>query len=383
MSFFKDFLNNSEDVYIMAVDETVEGKSGKHSHGISRFYSSTRQQTIPAICFFGLGIVNVKKKVFSMFGVEQVVYDDEDRARITAAKEEKMAGVKRAKEGNSKAKGRPFGQKNKPREENITRQFVTFKSLFNNVLGILGKFEMSKVCNLLVADSAYGTLDYYEVAMAHGIDLLSKFKCNTALWLPYEGEQKSGRQRVYGEKLDMNAIPKHKLVKEEVKDGQKIEYYMFEAYAKNCFGPILLKVVVAKAKRLSDGKVGTNIWFTTKCSLGYETIIEYYSLRFQIEFDFRDAKQHFGLSSFKNYKKENLTNFVNLSFSLCLISKAILEKTRQEQGNHKIGILDLKLIYKARFTAKNILKLIRESSIPIFNDEFCKLYIPKELINVA
>jgi putative transposase len=30
----------------------------------------------------------------------------------------------------------------------------------------------------------------------------------------------------------------------------------------------------------------------------YEKIIEYYSLRFQIEFNFRDSKQFFGLECF-------------------------------------------------------------------------------------
>ena len=38
-------------------------------------------------------------------------------------------------------------------------------------------------------------------------------------------------------------------------------------------------------------------------ALAGETLIEYYSLRFQIEFDFRDAKQYWGLEDFMNVKE--------------------------------------------------------------------------------
>lgn len=383
VSFFKKFLFASDGVYIMAVDETVEGKSGRHSFGLSRFYSSIEQQATPAICFFAIGVVNVDTKVFSMLGIGQVVYDEADKARIKAEKEAKAASAKRAKEGKRKPSGRPAGQGNKPKEENPTRQYKTFKSLFSDVMGGMARFGLSGVVRLLVADSAYGTLDYYRLAEEQGLDLLSKFRGNASLWLPYKGEEKGGRPTVYGDKVDMAALPKEKLVAVVERDGQRVEYYQFEAYAKNCFGKKLLNIVVAKATRLSDSHVSTNIWFSTSLVLTHDNMLGYYGLRFQIEFDFRDAKQHFGLSSFKNYKKENLTNFVNLSFSMCLLSKAMLQKTRQQMNNPNISIQDLKLIYKARYTAKNIFKLVQKSTVSIFNEDFCKTYIPEDLINAA
>jgi hypothetical protein len=35
--------------------------------------------------------------------------------------------------------------------------------------------------------------------------------------------------------------------------------------------------------------------------LGYEHMIDYYRLRFQLEFNFRDAKQYWGLEDFMTY----------------------------------------------------------------------------------
>ena len=40
--------------------------------------------------------------------------------------------------------------------------------------------------------------------------------------------------------------------------------------------------------------------FTSDLALDAETMIDYYSLRFQIEFNFRDAKQFWGLDDFIN-----------------------------------------------------------------------------------
>ncbi len=122
-----------------------------------------------------------------------------------------------------------------------------------------------------------------------------------------------------------------------------------------------------------NNKISTNVWFSNDLTINYETLLEYYSLRFQteycpIKFHFRDANrsgepQHFGLADFKNYKEKNLTglhsaNFVNLSFTMCLVSKIILEKYRIESKNPKASILDLKIMYNAQFTAKKIIKYL-------------------------
>ena len=192
-----------------------------------------------------------------------------------------------------------------------------------------------------------------------------------------------GRPRIYGQKLNMNALPKQYLQQTEIEGEHKTESYQIKACAKNTFGQKLLNIVIQRRTRMSDGKVATNIWMSTDCKLYFKVLLDYYRLRFQIEFEFRDAKQYFGLSDFKNYKKENLTNFVNLSFTMCLISKIQLAHYREKINAPNLSITDLKLIHKARFTAKNILKLVRKDTNTIFNEEFCNQFIPQDLINTA
>jgi hypothetical protein len=59
---FKSFFYQKEEVYIMAVDEVVEGKSGHHSHGLAKFYSACSQKSIQGICFFALSLINSRTK---------------------------------------------------------------------------------------------------------------------------------------------------------------------------------------------------------------------------------------------------------------------------------------------------------------------------------
>jgi putative transposase len=370
-------------------DETVEGKSGKHSHGISKFYSSTAGEAINGVCFFGMSLVDVQSKTSYMMGVQQVTYSDLDRRRIALSKAKKIERAKMKKEGNQMNRGRKKGTKNKPKEENPSASYRVFKTLFSSVTSSLISICPKITIAYLVIDTAYGTSDYEALSQAANMPIISKLRSTAALYLPFSGESNSmaarprGRKRVYGEKLAMDAIPESMLVKTENNNEHKTEIYHLNAHAKNTFGQKLLNVVIQRKTRLCDQKVATNIWFSTDPNLDFQTLLDYYSLRFQIEFDFRDAKQHFGLSDFKNYKQENLTNFVNLSFTMCLLAKVQLAYYRKLLYAPKLSIIDLKLIYKARFTAKNILKLVRKDHDTIFNEQFCEQFLPQDLINAA
>ena len=48
-------------------------------------------------------------------------------------------------------------------------------------------------------------------------------------------------------------------------------------------------------------------------ALAYAPLVDYYGLRFQIEFNFRDAKQYWGLEDFMNVTPTGVTNAASLS----------------------------------------------------------------------
>lgn len=84
--------------------------------------------------------------------------------------------------------------------------------------------------------------------------------------------------------------------------------------------PQPLNVVVLVKITLKTQAVAEVILFSSDLSLAAAQMIEYYGLRFQIEFTFRDAKQYWGLDDFMNMKETGVTNAANLA--LCRIHAA-------------------------------------------------------------
>jgi IS4 transposase len=130
-------------------------------------------------------------------------------------------------------------------------------------------------------------------------------------------------------KFDLhNLDKKHLQTTQKDDEGICTEIYQLEdisrAMKKRNINVVIQKTIC------KDRKENIHIFFSRYLELNCETLIKYYRIRFQIEFDFRDTKQHFSLSDFKNYKEENMKNFIDLSFTMTLISKYIVRKFREE-----------------------------------------------------
>ncbi|MBM4427810.1 MAG: transposase [Chloroflexi bacterium] len=120
-----------------------------------------------------------------------------------------------------------------------------------------------------------------------------------------------------------------------------------------------INVVVILKTNLSSKKQAHVILFSTDLELSYEKLYDYYTLRFQIEFNFRDAKQYWGLDDFMNVKKEAVTNAANLSFFMVNFSSVLLRQYRK--NNPEFSVLDLKSYYRGyRYVAETIKLLPRK-----------------------
>jgi putative transposase len=377
-------LHSSDTHYIVAIDETTEGKSRDKTHGIGHFYSSTAGKAINGICMFGFSLINVSTGKSIFLDVEQVIYNEQDNRRNQVLKEQIKAGKIRSKNGEKRQPGRQKGVRNKTKVENNTASYRTFKRMWNRVMDVLREQITNIKITHLVADSAYGTVDYINLARQQGLFLISKLKSNTALYAPKQKTGKRGRPSIYGDKIILKDIEKtmQPFKTETDKNGNIDQFFNFQAYNKS-IGSVLLNIVVVLSIRKTDKQRRINVWFSNDLSLDASMILQYYSLRFQIEFDFRDAKQYFGLASFKNYKEKNVTNFINLCFTMCLVSKILLQWHQKTKGMEKLSTIDLKTLYRTRYTYDQILKWLRKKGVTILNEHINEQYVPEELINVA
>ena len=81
--------------------------------------------------------------------------------------------------------------------------------------------------------------------------------------------------------------------------------------------------------------------------------IEIIKIKTLIEFNFRDAKQFFGLEDFMNIKKRRIHNFANLSMFMNNLSFLI----HKESGFSDYSVNDLKSFFMAEKYTREVLKL--------------------------
>ena len=132
------------------------------------------------------------------------------------------------------------------------------------------------------------------------------------------------------------------------------------------FAQPLNVVIITKINLQSVAFANVNL-FSSDLDLSWQKIIDYYSLRFQIEFNFRDAKQYWGLEDFMNTKEIPLTNALNLSLFMVNVSHVLLREFRRT--NPDSGVLDLMAYFRAAKYFEETIKMLPEKPEPILLDQ--------------
>src|SRR5690349_20083771 len=89
--FFRTHLFQTDDIYLLAGDETVVTKAGKHSPGLDRFFASLYGKCIPGLAFFTLSLISTKERRSFPIAVEQVLRSAEEQAAAKAKSATKAA----------------------------------------------------------------------------------------------------------------------------------------------------------------------------------------------------------------------------------------------------------------------------------------------------
>ena len=142
--------------------------------------------------------------------------------------------------------------------------------------------------------------------------------------------------------------------KPPLKEG--IQTRTYQAQLLHTDFPEPLNVMVIVKTNLHTKAWAHVILFSSDLDLAWEDLIEYYSLRFQIEFNFRAAKQFWGLEDFMNFNQTAVTNAANLSLFMVNLSQVLMCDFRQTDPD--FGVLDLKSYYRGCNYATEMLKIL-------------------------
>jgi hypothetical protein len=258
---------NLEDEVIAAMDCSFVTKSGKKTFGLDRFWSGCMGRTVTGLEIGLVSLVDVATRKAWALDVVQT----------------------------------PSGLSQKENDTTQTRIDFYIKQIQKCKDKLLG-------IKYFVGDGFYAKTKAFKAMADMDKKFITKLRPDANLRYLFKGKHKKGkgRKKTYAGKVDFRDLSPWKYIGNI---EPHIEVYSVIANSPR-FG-INLKIVML----LNTKKDKHILLACTGLDLGTLKIIDYYRLRFQIEFLFRDAKQFTGLNHCQARSKEKLNFHFNLSLA--------------------------------------------------------------------
>jgi putative transposase len=213
-----------------------------------------------------------------------------------------------------------------------------------------------------VLDGHFANHNALHMARQGDLPWISKRRCDAALYFPYRGPYAGrGPHRKYGHKVDYDNRPGQFLKETTVEGHIQTQLYQAELLHKEFAQPLNV-VIIAKTHLQTQARVHV-ILCSSDLELAYAPLVDYYGLRFQIEFHFRDAKQYWGLEDFMHVTSIGVAKAANLS--LCMVNVAYQLRTDVRQRAPDYSVLDLKADCRGYKYVEETIQMLPEKPDPI------------------
>ena len=285
LSFNKEFtLSQGSGRYAIAFDPSYVSKSGKKTPGVGWYWSGCANKAKWGLEIGGLAAIDIDNHTaFHLEAVQTLNSDDQ--------------------------------------------------SLSDWYAGVISerKDTLTSISKYLVADAWFSKRSFAEQVIQSGMHLISRLRDDADLrYLCKEPSTgKRGRPRKYTGKIIINDINKDYF--SFISCNEEETVFAAVVYSKALKRNIrLVHVTYLKA----SGKDTHKLYFSTNVDMDPKDIQQYYHSRFQIEFLYRDGKQHTGLND-SQARSENKLHFqFNASLTSLNIAKAIhwLSIPKEQRG---------------------------------------------------
>jgi len=343
---------------VFAGDACVVTKAGKKTDGLDRFFSSLYGKPVPGLSFCALSLMSLKERRSYPIRIEQMRRTEAEKA---AARSKAHTRSTRSKNTAKKGKpGRPTGSKNREKTPVVlSPELQRIHTMMQQQLTVMN--GVIPLCHV-VLDGHFGTNSALHMVRGFGLHLISKVRHDAALYFPYEGPYVGrGPRRKYGCKLDYSHIPVKYLKRTIVEDNIQTNIYQATMWNKAFSNPLNV-VILVKIHLQTQAHVHV-VLFSSDRDLNDDKLIDYYSLRFQIECNFRDAKQYWGLEDFMHVQPTAVNNAAHLA--LCMVNVAHLLLKPFRRNHPQFGILDLQAHCRGHKYVCETLKLLPQKPEPI------------------
>jgi hypothetical protein len=327
----RQHLLDTDDGPVMSGDYVVVTKSGKTTYGLDRFFSSLYGKAVPGLCFLRVSLLRVQHRTSYPVVTEQV---EKPCEAATPAQPTKQASGQR---------GRPKGSKTRNRREVELSPALRF--LQEHVKSL--RRQIGEVCKVgyFIFDGELGHNDALHMVRQVGRHLVSTLRDHSALSVPSAGPYAGrGPRRKYGQKLDYRNIPSAYLQATSIDEDIETHIYQMSLWHKK-FAAMLNIVVIVK-RNVQTYKMAHVVLFSSDLTLGYAQLIAYYRLRFQLECNFREAKQYWGLEDFMSVNEKPGYKSATLAMFMVNVSQALMRPMRAQRPAFSVN--ELKAWFRGR-----------------------------------
>ncbi len=279
---------------ILAFDPTFISKSGKHTAGLDYFWSGKDQRTKKGIELGCLAAIDVKNQTaFHLDGVQ------------TPASKERKKG-----------------------KFNLIDHYRDF---------LLSRIdELKTISSCLTVDGYFMKKDFILPLVEQGLTVITKMRSDANLNYIYDGKQKTGkgRKRKNGGKVNWKKLDMNKWTK--LFSNKREACYTAELFC------LALKMNVRIVYYLNRESGKHIVFLSTEVKMDAEKIMQYYRMRFQIEFLIRDGKQHSGLEDCQARSKKKLNFHFNMVLTNISLAKAEYYLPIPKKERESFSLQDIK-----------------------------------------
>jgi len=161
--------------------------------------------------------------------------------------------------------------------------------------------------------------------------------------------------------VDYDHLPVPSLKETTVEGHIETRLYQMQVLHKEFVQPLHV-VILAKTNWRTQARAHV-VLFSSDLALAYAPLVDYYGLRFHIEFNFRDAKQYWGLEDFMHVTPTGVTNAAHLS--LFMVNVAYRLRADGHARAPDYSVLDLKADYRGYKYVAETIQMLLEKPEPV------------------
>jgi len=203
------------------------------------------------------------------------------------------------------------------------------------------KTQLLGLSSYLVADAWFAKCTFVDQVMNANMHLISRLRDDANLRYLHQGEPtgKRGRPKKYDGKVDNNNIDLRHF--ELVSKDEQTVIHSAIVYSISLKRSIKVVHVLYCSEK---GKQTHKLYFSTDINMDASEILQFYRSRFQIEFLYRDAKQHTGLNDCQARSENKLDFHFNASLTAINIAKITHWLSISKEDRKSFSMTDIKTI---------------------------------------